>query len=170
MHLLLMAALALVVFISITTLSTQGSLDRPQKTADAAVKVDQYRMFMFVADKYMKMSAPTGPGTVTVDWATMAASSVTPPAAKLLAMPPGWRVVRAADLSWVACTEMDERSVGALNQLLTAGVVTQGIGATIAPGDLSNTSVQLSNGGGGTASFVVLGSPSTASTLASLCN
>lgn len=169
MHFVLLAAVSLVMFASIITLNSQTEMDRPQATTDAAIQVDQYRMFMYVADQYMKAMAPSGPGIITVDWPTMANSSVAPPSAKLLAMPAGWRVVRAADLSWVSCTEMDERSIGALNQLLSAGVLAEGAEA-IATSDLQNASVQLSNASAQTTSFVVLGSPSTASALASLCN
>ena len=169
MHLLLIAAVSLVMFASIVTLHGHGEMDRPRATADASIQVEQYRMFMFVADQFMKTQSPAGAGTITVDWTTMANSSVAPPSTKLMAMPAGWRVVRAADLSWVTCTEMDERSIGALNQLLSAGVIADGSSGFTA-GDLQNASVQLSNASAQTTSFVVLGSPGTAAALASLCN
>lgn len=169
MHFLLIAALSLVVFYSAVTLGTNAEVDNPQAARDAAIQVDQYRMFMYVADQYMTQFPPAAAGVVTVTWPTMAASTVAPPGAKTLTMPPSWRVVRAADLSWVACTDMDERSIGSLNQLLSSGVAAQGTGA-IASADLRNTAVALVNASSVTTSYVVLGSPTAATTLASLCN
>ena len=94
MHLLLIAAVSLVMFASFVTLHGHGETDRPRATADASIQVEQYRMFMFVADQFMRTQSPAGAGTITVDWTTMANSSVAPPSTKLMAMRLGHGLIR----------------------------------------------------------------------------
>jgi hypothetical protein len=159
--------LAMLMYLSLLTQSQQSSIDAPETTDEARALVDQYRVFMYVADQYMKVSAPTGPGIVTVDWATMSLSPVTPPATRAAPMPAGWRVVRAADMSWVACTEMTERAAGALGQLMPLPAANSA-GQVDALSVLS-TSVVLSVPSG-TQSFIVIGGPTGAASLANLCN
>jgi hypothetical protein len=160
--------LAMVMFMALVTQSEQSAIDAPETTDEARALVDQYRVFMYVADQYMKVSAPTQAGIVTVDWATMALSPVTPPATRQAPMPQGWRVVRAADMSWVACTQMDERAAGTLGQFMP--LPSANGGGQVDALSVMSTPVSLSSAGG-TRTFVVVGTPpATAPTLANLCN
>lgn len=166
MQFILVAAISLIIFLSATTLSDSAKVDHSQASTDAVIAVDQYRMFMFVADQFMKTRASAPPSVTTWSWEAMAQSSVAPPGARDLTMPHGWRVVQAVDGSWVACTEMDERPIGGLSQLLPA--TSSQPGATTATGP-QITPVTLS-AASGSASFVVIGTPTAALTLAALCN
>lgn len=166
MQFILIAAISLIIFLSATTLSNSGKIDHSEASSAAAITVDQYRMFIFVADQYMKSRSTSPASVTTVSWETMAQSSVAPPGSRDLKMPQGWRVVQAVDGSWVACTEMDERPIGGLSQLLPASSSPSGTATSTEP---QFTPVTLSAGGSST-NFVVIGTPTAAVTLASLCN
>ncbi len=166
MQFILIAAMSLIIFLSATTLSSSAKVDHSAASADAVIAVDQYRMFIFVAAQYMRTIATPPPSVTTVSWETMAQSSVAPPGSRDLKMPQGWRVVQAVDGSWVACTEMDERPIGGLSQLLPASSSPSGTATATGP---QFTPVTLSSGGSST-SFVVIGTPTAAVTLAALCN
>ena len=114
MQTLFYAALAFVVFAAVATPARIHDSDQPVAVANAMVQVNQYRMFMYVADQYMKTYSG-GPGTLT--WATLASVASAPSGALNVNMPAGWKVVVASDKSWVACTQIDERAIGAIQQL-----------------------------------------------------
>lgn len=166
MQFILIAAMSLIIFLSATTLSSSARVDHSVASTEAVIAVDQYRMFLFVADQYMKTRTTPPSSVTTVPWETMAQSPVAPPGSRDLKMPLGWRVVQSVDGSWVACTEMDERPIGGLAQLLPTSTDPSGTATTAGP---QFTPVTLSAGGGST-SFVVIGTPTAAVTLASLCN
>lgn len=168
MQLLLVLALSGLVLFSSIAVKMMADIDAPEAAADALVQVDQYKVFMFVADQYMTHSAPTAPGVVSIDWATLSSTPQTPPATRNMPMPAGWRVVRGPDMSWVACTRMGEQAASALGQLLPAPS-SPGGSATVSAMTNANTAVNLPYGSA-SQSFVVLGSPTAALSLANLCN
>lgn len=104
----------LIIVASLLTVSVQRAFDAPTSMIPVQAQVDQYRMFMYVADVYM--STYTG-GAGTVTWVMMKDATGAPSGAKLASMPATWKVVVAADNTWVACTPMDERAMGVIQQL-----------------------------------------------------
>ena len=86
--------------------------------AAAGAQVDQYRLFLFVASQYMRTYSA---GAATIHWDTLKTASGIPSGAQNALMPTSWRVVAAADNSWVACTELEPRAIGALEQLAVRG-------------------------------------------------
>lgn len=148
MQFLVIAVLSLLMFLAATTRNTQQAIDAPQAVADARVQVEQYRMFVYVAAMYVQGYAG---GAATVTWPTLKTASGVPSGLLNSGMPATWKVVIAADHSWVACTTMDERAVSAVQQLAnTAG---QGL--------IQTTS--------GSADYMVVGQAADAGK-ASLCN
>jgi hypothetical protein len=118
MQILLYLALGLILFAAATTTATQHLFETPKAVVSASAQVDQYRLFMYAASQYMQTYS-AGAGTIT--WDTMKTVGTTPSGAKSTGMPAAWKVVAAADNSWVACTELDERAVGAIQQLAVRG-------------------------------------------------
>jgi hypothetical protein len=112
----LIIVLGLMMVAASLTVPFQRSMDAPVAVAQAQSQVDQYRMFVFVAALYMK-SYSGGAGTLT--WTTLRTAPGAPSGAVNSMMPSNWKVVVASDLSWVACTPMDERAIGAVAQLAT---------------------------------------------------
>lgn len=166
MQLLLIVAVAMLMAFSITTKFAHDKIDRPAAAKQALVEVNRFRTFMFVANQYMNTVTVAPSAITTIPWSTMASSSVTPPGMRSMSMPATWRVVQATDKSWVACTEMDERSVSAVGQLVAATSTVNGSGTVVvspAPAAL----VPVSIGGTG---FVVIGTEATAVAQATLCN
>lgn len=118
MQILLYVALGLILFAAATTTAVQRQFDTPKAVVNASAQVDQYRLFMFVASQYMQTYS-AGAGTVT--WNTLKTVVTAPSGAKSIGMPATWKVVAAADNSWVACTDLDERAIGAIQQLAVRG-------------------------------------------------
>jgi hypothetical protein len=118
MQILFYVALGLVLFAAATTTALQRQFDTPKAVVAASAQVDQYRLFMFIASQYMR-NYSAGAGTIT--WDTMKTIAGAPSGAKSVGMPATWKVVAAADNSWVACTELDERAIGAIQQLAVRG-------------------------------------------------
>lgn len=114
MQLLMILVIALMMFMAATTQNTQQAIDAPQAVAAARSQVDQYRVFMYVAGQYMKGYSG---GAATIPWTTLRTASGVPSGAANAGMSGSWKVVAAADSSWVACTDMDERAVAAIQQL-----------------------------------------------------
>lgn len=118
MQLLAMIVLSLLIFVASTTSSVQQSIDQPVAVATARAQVDKYRVFMFVANLYMQNY--TG-GAATIGWTTLRTAPGAPSGAANSMMPSSWKVVAAADNTWVACTDLDERAVSAVQQLAVNG-------------------------------------------------
>lgn len=114
MQFLVIAVLSLLMFLAATTRNTQQQIDAPQAVADARVQVEQYRRFVYVANLYMQGYAG---GAATIPWATLKTASGVPSGFLNAGMPANWKVVAAADNSWVACTAMDERAVAAVQRM-----------------------------------------------------
>ena len=170
MQLLLMSAITLVMFLASITFSAQKQIDEPQVKVDAARVVGQYRLFMNVASDYMRDIGSASPGVVSIDWATMSQSAVASPGARNIQMPPGWRVIRAADLSWVACTQMDERAVSALSPIQYPVPPAAGAGAPVTLlFKTQGLSLPAALPAAPANSFVVIGDDPAAATLAAMC-
>lgn len=148
MQLLVMIVFALLMLLYGTTQITQQAIDAPAAVAAARAQVDKYRQFMFVANLYMQGYSG---GAATIPWPTLKTAPGAPSGAVNSNMPATWKVVAAADNSWVACTDLDERAVSGVQQL--AGNSGQGLQAVIDRGK----------------NFMVVGSASD-SGKASLCN
>lgn len=117
MQLLYIAALGTMMFLAATTTAVQNATTAPVAVAQARANLDQYRMFMFVAGLYM---ASYSSGAATITWDTL---KTAPGAPRGAAMPATWKVVVAADNSWVACTELDPRTIGAIGQFIPNSTV-----------------------------------------------
>jgi hypothetical protein len=83
----------------------------------ARTELDRYRQFMFAADQFMRSGAAPG-GAGAVSWEQIKAAPSTPPGMRLAQVPASWRLVVAADGSWVACTTLSERAASAIGQML----------------------------------------------------
>lgn len=118
MQFLVIVVLSLLMFLAATTRNVQQAIDAPAAVAEARVQVEQYRMFVYVAGLYMQGYSG---GAATIPWTTLRGASGVPSGVRNAGMPATWRVVAAADNSWVACTEMDERAVAAVQQMATLG-------------------------------------------------
>lgn len=105
---------ALAMFSAITTSLTHAKKDAPVAVSAARAQIDQYRLFMYVANEYMRNYSG---GAQTITWQTLKTLPWIPSGARQGGMPASWKVVAAADNTWVACTELDERTVGVLEQL-----------------------------------------------------
>lgn len=114
MQLLLYVALGMMMVAALLTVTVQQKMDAPANVVTAETQVSQYRMFMYVAAQYM--STYTG-GAATLTWSTLKTAATTPSGAVNTNMPANWKVVAAADNSWVACTELDDLSLNVLQQL-----------------------------------------------------
>lgn len=78
------------------------------------------------------MQTYTG-GAATLKWAQLATVPSAPSGARNIAMPGNWKVIVAADSTWLACTQMDEAAVGMIQQFATAG------GVSLTPTVISNS-------------------------------
>jgi len=155
MQLLLAGALAILISLAMLGQSAALLSDQPVDAQIAVASVDQYRMFMYSAAQYMSQaSLPAVTSTTPVPWSAIAASSLTPPGAAHTTMPANWHIVRNVDGTWQACTDMDERSIEAIEQLV--------------PRASGVTPVYQS----GAVSSIVLGTTdsSAAQSMAALCN
>lgn len=148
MQLIFYAAIGLILLSAVMTETVQRAFDTPKAVVSASAQVDQYRLFMYVASQYMR-SYTAGAGTIT--WSTLKTVATAPSGAKNMNMPANWKVVAGSDNTWVACTELEPRAIGAIQQLAVQGGQT-----------LNNTQI------GGT-SFVVIGS-ATDTGKAAQCN
>lgn len=101
-------------FASVTATYKWGVADNPAKVASAADQVSQYRTFMYVASQYM---ATYSGGPRTLYWSDIRSSPGAPSGSSSGGMPANWKIVVAADATWVACTEMDARTIGILQQV-----------------------------------------------------
>ncbi|MGE3342290.1 MAG: hypothetical protein AB7L71_02550 [Vicinamibacterales bacterium] len=165
MNFLAYAALSVLVFAAVAGARVAvDRVDRPQEHFDAVAEVDKYRMFVFVADQYVQQ-APAVSAATSVSWDTMRVSAAAPPAVANVAMPSTWRIVRFADGTYVACTDMQERSVTAIAQLVPG--VTESTGSTTATVPQLQA-VKLN--GSALPTHVVLGNAAEATTLATACN
>jgi hypothetical protein len=96
----------------------QGSAARVEMGAaayDAKSELDLYRAFVFAAAQYMTVTPPTG-RTHWVSWDEMRSSPGIPPGLIRAGIPARWRLQVAGDGSWVACTELSERTATAIAQ------------------------------------------------------
>lgn len=157
MYIFLIGAISFLVFLSATAaFDSSIKVDHTPEHQATVLEIDKYRTFLFVADQYMK-SSPAAVSTPTaVSWDTLKAHPFTAPGAKTLAMPNNWKIVRNPDNSWVACTELSERSISAVWQLAPSTS-----GAAMTP--VISVAGQLPK-------YVVIGEASTASTNAALCD
>lgn len=158
--------LAFVSLLSVALLSmTQANqlVDHPQAALSAMAEVDLYRMFMYSADQYMKQTSLADVNTqTTVTWATIKVASTTPPGASNLAIPSTWKIVVTPGKKWVACTDMDERSVGAIAQLAPP--------STDASSPLSLTPLRLTGANSTGVSHIVISPSNTAAAFAAQCS
>ena len=163
MNVFLAVALGSVIALGVLSLTNSASrVDHKVEHQEAVVQLDQYRLFMFVADQYMR-SAPPVTSVTAIRWSTLRASTGAPPAARATGMPNSWRVVQTPSAGWVACTEMEERSIAALGRLAPKPSGPAVAGTTAA----ALTPIYLA--GGGSASHLVVGAPENAAALAALC-
>lgn len=164
MNIFLALGVGAVVMTGVAGLSMSYSrVDHKAEQRDAVTQVDQYRVFMAVADQYMAKASPVTVNTV-ISWDILRVSKAAPPGAREVGMPGSWRIVQTPASGWVACTEMDERSIGLLSQLAPRPSVSTGSTTVTAPG-----LVPVSNAGG-EISHVVIGTPTAAVSLASICS
>lgn len=103
---------------SVTMNLTNRAIDAPPVVLDANTQVDRYRIFMFAAAQYMQTYSA---GAATLTWDTIKTNNAVPPASRNVGMPLDWKIVAAADNSWVACTPMDARAIGIAQQLVIQG-------------------------------------------------
>jgi|GEM_PF-5710910 len=116
MQIFMLAFITLLVAGSLLTPVIQHNMDSQQNVTSVMGQVNEYQMFMFVANNYMAKYSG-GPGDVT--WDMMKTASGAPSGAANATMPSNWKVHVAADMSWVTCTQMDERALGIIQQLVT---------------------------------------------------
>lgn len=158
MNLPLAIALSGIVFTAVTAAHMASKFDHPEALVDVQADVNKYVMFIYSADQYAKTVASVSTAT-TVSWGTIVASGVVPPAGQMLSMPSTWKAVLIPGGTWVGCTELNERSMSAVAQLVppnTSGTTTS---PQFQPVALAST----------TPNFLVLGTASEATSLASYC-
>lgn len=96
-------------------------------TLTAAAQVEKFRVFVYASHEYMKSSPPAVTVDTSVTWTTIRALATLPESVRLTQMPNGWKIVRSADNSWVACTEMDEAALNSVHQrVATPGMIASG--------------------------------------------
>jgi hypothetical protein len=156
MHFLVLIALAASVYLSMVTDPELARVDHPDAADDAHLQVDLYREFIYVGNIYMTQHAPSVPANLIVDWPTIRASAPAP--LRDAPMPPSWKIVRAADMRWAACTDMDEAAANSISVLIDPGN----------PAASANTPVNA-QANGRTQAFVVVGDAGAAQQWASLC-
>lgn len=138
-------------------------VDHPQAAQSAMAEVDLYRMFMYSADQYMKQTSLADVSAQTnVTWDAIKVASTTPPGAKNLAIPVTWKIVVTPGKKWVACTDMDERSVGAIAQLAPP--------STDASSPQSLTPLRLTSANSASVTHIVISPSSTAAAFAAQCS
>lgn len=118
MQFLLILAVTLMMVLAATTRNTQQAIEVREEAVSARQQIDRYRTFMFVANLYMQTYSG---GAATLTWNTLRTAPGAPSGAVQSGMPATWKIVVAADNSWVACTELDERALGSVQQLAVAG-------------------------------------------------
>jgi len=107
--------------------ATVDGIRAASSKAGAASEVEKYRVFMYAADTYMKSSPPSVSVTTSVDWSTIKTLTTLPASVRATEMPSGWRIVRAVDNTWVACTELSAEALNTLQQKVTRpGLVASG--------------------------------------------
>ena len=117
MHTSLIFALVSLSMLSAGFHVSASRVQADQTHADARVKLDAYRQFVFAAVQYMASSQPAGlPRRVT--WQEIRSAPGPPPGAARAGVPAGWRLEVAADGNWVTCTELPEAGVTAIGQWL----------------------------------------------------
>ncbi|MCU6502302.1 hypothetical protein LPN04_31355 [Rugamonas sp. A1-17] len=114
MKFVFLVAVVAAMFVSMTASYRSGAAANPQRVSNAARQVDQYRIFMFVASQYM---ATYSGGAGTLYWKDIRNAPGAPSGGANSGMRTDWRIVVSADSTWVACTQMDERAAGILQQL-----------------------------------------------------
>lgn len=120
--------LSLVLLMTLVGTYQAGGQDDLQAQTDTELVM--YRSFVSVADMYFKQN-PSPPSTTTVyGWADIKAAA--PPGMTTAAMNPSWKVVRASDGTWAACTELKDVAVASVGGLFPAptdgGMTTQTVG------------------------------------------
>lgn len=119
MYIFFMGVIAFIMFLNlVNSFVVTDKIDSPQEHRQAMLEVDKYRAFMFVADQYMKNDPPAVTSITAVNWDTLKTTPFAAPASRALTMPVNWKIVRRPDDTWVACTDLEERSVTAIGQLL----------------------------------------------------
>jgi hypothetical protein len=117
MQMFIYVVAGLMIVASLLTVANQRTSDAPPAVVEAQAQVDRYRLFMYVAAQYMTTYSA---GAATLTWSTLKTAPNIPSGAAGMQMPANWKVVVAADNSWVACTTLDERALGIVQQLATA--------------------------------------------------
>jgi len=112
MKFIFLLAIVLAMFTSVTATYRWGNSDNPAPVASAVDQVNQYRTFMYVANQFMKTYSG---GPKSLYWSDIRNAPGAPSGSG--AMPSSWKIVVAADSTWVACTQMDERAAGMLQQV-----------------------------------------------------
>ena len=157
MYIFLIGAISFLVLLNATTLSdARSKIDYTAEHQATVLEIDKYRSFLFVADQFMKNSPAAVSVPTTVSWDALKAHPFTAPGARALAMPHNWKIVRNPDNTWVACTELSERSISAVWQL--------------APPTSGAAMTPVSAIAGQRPKYVVIGEDATATTNAALCN
>jgi hypothetical protein len=164
MNIFLGMAVSGAIVLSVVGLTTSFErVDHKPEQRDAGAVVDQYRLFMFVADQFMKAAPAVAVNTVRT-WEEMKVTPFAPTGARAGGMPTGWKVIQTPATGWVACTEMNERSISMISQLAPRPSVTSGTGTITMPG-----LVPVSLGTDPAPSHIVIGTPTAAPSLAALC-
>lgn len=164
MNIFLGVAIGAAIAASVAGLATSfARVDHKPEQQHAVADVDQYRVFIYVADQYMKTAPAVSVNTVRT-WDELKSTSLTPVGARSGGMPYGWKVIQIPPKEWVACTEMDERSISLISQLAPRPSVSSGGVTTTEPG-LVPVYIGLSPG----VSHVVMGTETSAPALAALC-
>ncbi len=130
MYLLAILAVVAGVLLTATELWPEGTVTGARVAAPqiaAAVQVEKFRTFVYAAHEYMKASPPAVTTDTSVPWSTISALATLPESVRVTAMTDGWKIVRSADNSWVACTEMAEEAINSVQQRVARpGLVSSG--------------------------------------------
>ena len=175
MYLFAIVALSLVVLLSLTgNVEANRTVDFPIEHQQAVIQVDQYRAFLFAADMYMKSNPPAVTVPTAIKWDVIKANPLVAPGAVSVAIPSTWKIVRKPDNTWVACTEIPQRSISAIWQIAPPLTTSSGVSSPgMTPVNLSGVSspgmtpVNLDRSPEPT--HIVVGDPVTANAEAKLC-
>ena len=152
MQILLLPMMFAVLIFSALTAGTMRAGNVEVKNAD--LEIISYRVFMQTADAFVK--ANPAPGAVTsYDWDAITTAGA--PGQQAAGINKSWRIVRAPDGKWAACTALSEMSVARLNSMF-AGSVAPAAGAS-ASGAMAGHRLQPASVPGGVGGALQLGTP-----------
>lgn len=164
------AFFTLILVIQVAVLSESPA---QQAQRDASGELERYRLFVSTADTYFKSVAPP---SVTTSYTWDQIRGAAAPANAAVSMRLDWKVVRAPDGQWAACTELNELSVAALNEIYAPALPASGASSPISSRVLPE---RLASGGKGQIPFtgaeglnglVAVGSSTEAMKAANLCD